>query len=714
VGTGNSLPVPCAECHVPVTKLGQAGHYDSARPAEVSFGVLARTGGLAPAFTAGGCTNTWCHGAKLPGGSNKSPSWIDGAQSCTSCHGMPPADTSHAGATTTNCNACHPDTAGPGGTIAHPAKHVDGVVDTSAACDACHGKAGDPTPPLGLGGTTSSPAIGAHQAHKSPANSAPVACATCHLVPATYASPGHADTPPPAEVILAGRAALNGVTPSFAAASLTCQNTYCHGATLPGGKTSVTWSDATGAQSKCGACHGMPPADANHTAVTTPDTCNTCHKDSAGPNQTIVNKALHLDGVVQVSGAACDACHGSPPTATREDYVGGGGAHEIHVTTYKLECKICHGNNGGGATHNQGKGTIIAANVDMVFADVTYGGGTTTRNGQTSAVYTRATRTCAVGCHNPLPGNPADPANLANTHTWNQGAVACTACHERIGTAPPLNHAISTLGAAGCKECHDTTTGHTGGTVLLRDPDTTDAFVPVAGSWEWQCKTCHDSATATYMGGQSARNVSAYWLSSAHGTSGMPCVKCHTYHGSTGGPQLVDPVAAGCTATACHAAVLPAFAQAPGGVISHHRVEGGTDAITGKAITLSCSSCHNPHLAAKSPNAVINPDNRWVTSTTPKTKVFCKACHDGTPPAGVTGAPTVTQSGTDPTAFRTAEGHGGSHAGYNCQDCHTWHGNGGNTGIQRGRMLLPFINVKAFPYTGMSSCGTSGGARSCH
>jgi hypothetical protein len=129
----------------------------------------------------------------------------------------------------------------------------------------------------------------------------------------------------------------------------------------------------------CGTCHGFPPSAASgHPGVTIPagfpsatvtigTTCS-CHSNinSAGNGYAniFVNKALHINGTVEVvSGGACDTCHGYPPvsvgfvgthnnwsSARNENYLGGGGAHNIqsHVSNLAKpsegfnNCSKCH------------------------------------------------------------------------------------------------------------------------------------------------------------------------------------------------------------------------------------------------------------------------------------------------------------------------------------------------------------------------------------
>ncbi|MFO0729209.1 MAG: CxxxxCH/CxxCH domain-containing protein [Myxococcota bacterium] len=729
VGTGNSLAVPCSECHTPVNPAtpNQAGHYDTAPPAEMTFGALARTGNLNPDLTGSTCNNTYCHGVSLPGGTHKNPSWTEGAQACDACHGMPPPDTNHGNGTATQCEACHTDTAGRNHTIINASKHINGVVETAAACDSCHGQSGNSAPPRDLNGQSTGPKVGVHAAHMSPTISAAVACGDCHLVPATYASPGHADTPPPAEVSLIGRARLDGAAPTYVPATETCNNTYCHGTTLQGGATSVVWSDTSGTQRACTACHGMPPATPAHNGQG-PNSCQSCHADVAGAGQTIIAPSLHVDGVVQSSGGGCDSCHGSPPAPGRESYAGSAGAHAQHATTLGYECATCHGNNGSGPQHNQGNGTVVRANVNIVFnAAWTYSGGTTMNNGS-SASYTQSSKTCRVGCHNPIVNNPNETPALTNTVVWANSTLTCVQCHEGVATAPPRNHNIAAQGDAACTTCHDMT-NHTQGTRRLRDPDTTDALAVTTGNINNLCKTCHDGTGGTAFGNQTASNVNTPFIASAHGTHNYQCTTCHSYHSAaTTGPLFVDKASATCMQSGCHNNLATDFGQVNGTIISHHRIEGGT------GIAVNCNDCHNAHVSQASPNAAVNPDSRYTIYAMPTTartnkrssgdyRAFCLTCHDGTPPPGVTGALNINAAlsgGTEPTQFKTPDGsqHRKNHSGYNCQNCHSWHGTTGSAGTNRGRMLYTYLSVRTFPYTGKSSCSTSPGGSgfnfSCH
>ncbi|MDB4958343.1 MAG: cytochrome family protein [Myxococcales bacterium] len=282
--------VACSECHVVPARWDDDGHilHDGVAitaPAKVTFGALAgkssdpadRTG--PPSWNGTTCTNVYCHGDALhaAGGSVPRPRWDDPTPigGCNRCHANPPP--SHA---RTDCATCHPAAA----------PHIDGLVQVgrTSGCDGCHGSAGSPAPPTDLAGNTFTTAIGvgAHQAHLQASSriSAPVPCATCHVVPTSTGSPGHIDSPGTAEVV----ASLG-----WDRSTQTCASAACHGSARP------IWT-STG-QVSCGSCHGIPPADANHTPNMPITSCASCHPGAvdAFGNIIVTNQTSeHINGVV--------------------------------------------------------------------------------------------------------------------------------------------------------------------------------------------------------------------------------------------------------------------------------------------------------------------------------------------------------------------------------------------------------------------------------
>ncbi|OIP33152.1 MAG: hypothetical protein AUK47_19525 [Deltaproteobacteria bacterium CG2_30_63_29] len=125
-------PIQCSDCHQVPEFVDSEGHH-GALPAELSFGALATANGnLAPEFddTTYKCTNVYCHGAIIGGGSNKTPQWnvVDGSQrACGTCHGFPPP-APHL--QLTYCTGCHPDTVNEDGSInLTTGYHINGVID---------------------------------------------------------------------------------------------------------------------------------------------------------------------------------------------------------------------------------------------------------------------------------------------------------------------------------------------------------------------------------------------------------------------------------------------------------------------------------------------------------------------------------------------------------------------------------------------------------
>ena len=284
--------VACAECHIVPATWDADGHilHDGVAittPAKVTFGVLANTTLIAadragPAsFDGTTCTNVYCHGAALhdAGGTVTAPRWDDPTPpgQCTRCHGDPPP--SHA---RNDCATCHPANA----------PHIDGIVQVgrTSGCDGCHGSAASPAPPVDLSGNTFTTAIGvgAHQAHLQAQShiSAPIPCATCHVVPTTVDSPGHIDSTGPAIVL---------ATLGWDRNVQTCSNAYCHGPARP------IWT-STG-QVTCGSCHGIPPSDAPHIPTMTLTSCASCHPgtvDAFGNILVTNGTSEHMNGVVDL------------------------------------------------------------------------------------------------------------------------------------------------------------------------------------------------------------------------------------------------------------------------------------------------------------------------------------------------------------------------------------------------------------------------------
>ncbi len=221
------------------------------------------------------------------GGARPRPGWNDTTPitGCNDCHSSPPAN-HYAGP----CTGCHIEANATGTALSGGPLHLNGKVDLgdgSGKCGACHGNTDDDP----------WPSDNAHPAHENPAISLPVACASCHVVPASIDAPGHLGAP--VNVVFSGHARDRGAIPTWDGTS--CRNVACHGANLADPPGVPTWTDTSGQGAACNACHGAPPSD--HTTALD---CNRsiCHgaEVTAPPTLMITTSglALHINGVIDL------------------------------------------------------------------------------------------------------------------------------------------------------------------------------------------------------------------------------------------------------------------------------------------------------------------------------------------------------------------------------------------------------------------------------
>ncbi len=143
--------VRCSSCHTFPSSLYAEGHLGDDNRAEVIFGRVAITGGIAPVydFENNTCSDTYCHGNfvfyrdstsedrqfaykdDIMVGNNVTVKWTEGDEDadCGSCHGLPP--TGHKTYGLNVCGACHDSVVDNAGNIIDPTKHINGVADLS-------------------------------------------------------------------------------------------------------------------------------------------------------------------------------------------------------------------------------------------------------------------------------------------------------------------------------------------------------------------------------------------------------------------------------------------------------------------------------------------------------------------------------------------------------------------------------------------------------
>ena len=435
----------CGACHVKPASIGAPGHLDGSQM--IVWGTLATAGGAAPAWDrpSATCSNVYCHGATLGGGTNVAPTWtrVDGSQAaCGTCHGLPPSNhpALAAGSTAATCAACHPETVKTDGSIDVVAgRHVNGAVD---------GFAGHPAGWM----VAASPDF-----HGPVARVDTAACQACHAVA------------PPARVT-----------------TVVC--TTCHDRAGSGDFTL-----------RCDSCHGSaanpaPPRDLSGNTATTalgvgahqshllgrhafaaPLDCTSCH-----PAPATVTAPGHLDGKVQVTGytgtdpdliaavkapgwsagtASCATsyCHGASPLL-------GGGAVAApgwtRVDGSQVFCGSCHGL--PPTDH-----PALAAGSDRTTCAVCHDG-TVKPDGTIAVAGGRHLNGRADG----FAGHPAgwttkgDPAFHGKAVL--QGVDACLGCHAAKEPAR--------VSAVTCASCHDALAG--------------------GGDWTTSCIGCHGSSTS--------------------------------------------------------------------------------------------------------------------------------------------------------------------------------------------------------------------------
>lgn len=138
----------CSQCHS-FRGLYSQGHFDTDLPAEVTFGILAKTQNVNPIYNYDNytCASTYCHGnftfyadSTLAGlkfayangtikGNNKTVTWTKVNQSeasCGSCHGLPPEGHVDFGV---SCSTCHSAVVDNNNNIIDKTKHINGVAD---------------------------------------------------------------------------------------------------------------------------------------------------------------------------------------------------------------------------------------------------------------------------------------------------------------------------------------------------------------------------------------------------------------------------------------------------------------------------------------------------------------------------------------------------------------------------------------------------------
>ena len=278
-----------------------------------------------------------------------------------------------------------------------------------------------------------------------------------------------------------------------------------------------------------------------------------------------------------------------------------------------------------------------------------------------------------------------------------------------------------------CTSCHDAHDDSRGG------------FLRIDGGDDTLCTTCHalrDYPRSAHFPGQSPLLDAG-------------CATCHTPHGASRESALLrEPERELCGR--CHE--VQGRAMAPGAATRHTLGE-RRDGATGRV--MACSTCHAPHVVRPArlherqfltdPDDPMRPPALLPDAETPYSYTasprgardadpgFCLDCHDGSWPGAINIRGELASPRVVLTSF--AVGRTNLHAVHadgsradqpaigqtslgstaiGCTYCHDAHGTRGNAGVPRGKLLYPWLDVRAFPYRGKASCGTNDAGRSCH
>jgi hypothetical protein len=404
--------------------------------------------------------------------------------------------------------------------------------------------------------------------------------------------------------------------------------------------TSFVWSTAT--QNSCGAaaCHNSA-ANTDVVVAVHNNNCALCH---VNPNQGDYTRRAGIDGtaigVLQNTGASCDACH-SPTTYPT------GGAHHDTAWAVNGNCTNCH----SGPTFGGNHVALVATDSNCSTAACHPGSAGTVSGVPVSALDNKVHDACTV-CHETngvLKTAYGTAIAMPDGGVGsNNGGGTCTACH---GTYFPshtnANHLSRVVDSGNCNLCHLTATivgTALGIPVLPTDPKVHDACttchnangslraaygkasaMPAGGG---VCEVCHGAYFATHTNANHSTrvgdtaNCNTCHAATAGTPAGVPlsttdnkvhdtCGVCHNSNGSLRAPyssKAPNMPAGGGTCNACHAAYFVSHANA-----NHTaRVAGST----------SCISCHTATAGNLTSVPVNTSDN--------KVHDACATCHNTT------------------------------------------------------------------------------------
>ncbi len=615
--TFRGTPIACTECHA-VPAAGDTSHV-TGTPV-VTFGALAKTGGVAPVWNGAGgaatltCSSTYCHG-NFTNGANATPTWAaPSAVVCGSCHGVSatngPGGTHPTLTAGQTCGTCH------GGTYTNtsvdPTLHLNGVVDGGgesaggSACAGCHA-----TIFSGMNGT--------------------VAKTTKHTLGAVA---GTNDAPTDSGATWTGLATLGAVAPAQRSCTNMCHGDHPHDTTSPlsatheanlyaNPGTATTRGDGAATRVITGGTGTVNRARTDFDATNNVGMCATCHATPIATGGLTVSAATF-------GASAHDFTATATPAVTWQYTLHDGGA-------FQRNCTKCHASAVEGTTPTVGAtGSATAA--------VHFGDNAALLSGKLNPAGTAAGFVC-YNCH----GSTASPAAGAQGNRSNkdiQTQIAKTTGSVHPANADAVHDTAAELAGAAfgnalggkarhssCMDCHDPHEAKSG----THAQGTNLAGPPLQGAWGVK----FGGTLAAFAAPTTANFTKVTSLAAGTDLEATLCFKCHSaYYGA-----LPTSPSGGFTETDQAREFNPANPSFHPVLASNSGTVGNTGNVIApwtKTSLMTCTDCHEsnsttdpngPHgstakFILKGPNTTWSSsvaslgNNAWMPAGT-----FCLNCH---------------------------------------------------------------------------------------
>jgi hypothetical protein len=518
--------------------------------------------------------------------------------SCESCHSSGYTGTSQV------CYSCHQqDFQNPG----NDPNHI--TANFSQDCKTCHTTNGW-QPASFDHNTTAFPLTGKHtttsceSCHSSGYTGTSQVCYSCHQQ--DFQNPGNDP---------------NHITANFSQDCKTCHTTngwqpasFDHNTTafVLTGKHSTASCESchssgyTGTPQVCYSCHQQdfqnPGNDPNHITANFSQDCKTCHTTNGWQPASFDHNTTAFPLTGKHTTASCESCHSSGYTGTsqvcyschQQDFQNPGNDPNHLTANYPTECSVCHSTNGW---------TPAIFNHDVTEFPLTGKHTTVSCESCHSSGYTGTSQVC-YSCHQQDFQNPGNDPN----HLTANYPTECSVCHNTSGWKPAaFNHDITEFPLTGkhttvsCESCHSG--GYTGTSTVCYSCHQQDFQNPnndpnhLTANYPTECSVCHN--TSGWKPTAFNHDITEFPLTGKHTT--VSCESCHS-GGYTGTSTVCY---------SCHQSDYENPQNDPNHITANfsqdcktcHTTSGWSPSsfdhnltefpLTGRHITVTCSSCHS-------------------------------------------------------------------------------------------------------------------------